>query len=39
MWKGPKAKESKEINGKKNQIQKFIKNQFTQGPVMTFNWL
>lgn len=33
MWKGPKVNESKEASGKKNEIQKFIKNQFAQGPV------
>lgn len=33
MWKGPKVNESKEVSGKKYEIQKFIKNQFAQGPV------
>lgn len=33
MCIGPKANEIKELNGKKNEIWKFIKNQFAQGPV------
>ena len=37
--KRPKANESKDVNVKKNGIYKFIKNQFSQSLVLTFNWL